>query len=38
LSRNKTNLADELIMTTYIGLRDDKIVSLTVIHKKPSRY
>ena len=35
---DKTNLPDELIMTTYFGLRDDKIVSLTVIHNQPSPY
>ena len=33
-----TNLPGELILTTYIGLRDNKIVSLTVIHNQPSPY
>jgi len=35
---DKTNLPDELIMTTYFGLRDDHIVSLAVIHNQPSPY
>ena len=33
-----TNLPDELIMTTYIGERDGKIVSLVIIHNQPSPY
>ena len=33
-----TNLPDELVMTTYFSLRNDKIVSLTVIHNQPSPY
>ena len=35
---DKTNLPDELIMSTYLSLRDEKIVSLTVIHNQPSPY
>ena len=35
---DKTNLPDELIMSSYFALRDGKIVSLTVIHDQPSTY
>jgi len=35
---DKTNLPHELIMTTYIGERDGKIVSLVIIHNQPSPY
>jgi ketosteroid isomerase-like protein len=35
---DKTNLPDELIMTSYFSIRDDKIVSLTVIFNQPSPY
>ena len=35
---DKTNLPEELILSTYIGLRDNTIVSLTVIHNQPSPY
>jgi hypothetical protein len=35
---DKTNLPDELIMTSYFAVRDDKIVSLTVIFNQPSPY
>jgi SnoaL-like domain len=35
---DKTNLPDELVMSSYFGLRDDKIVSLTVIFNQPSPY
>jgi ketosteroid isomerase-like protein len=35
---DKTNLPDELIMTSYFSLRRDKIISLTVIHNQPSPY
>ena len=35
---DKTNLPDELILSSYFSLRDDKIVSLTVIHNQPSPY
>jgi SnoaL-like domain len=37
-SYDKTNLPDELIMSSYFSIRDDKIVSLTVIHNQPSPY
>ena len=35
---DKTNLPDELIMTSYFSLRDGKIVSLAVIRTQPSPY
>jgi hypothetical protein len=35
---DKTNLPDELIMSSYFSLRDGKIVSLTVIRNQPSPY
>jgi hypothetical protein len=35
---DKTNLPDELVMTSYFGLRDGKITSLTVIFNQPSPY
>ncbi|MEU3982422.1 nuclear transport factor 2 family protein [Streptomyces sp. NPDC026672] len=35
---DKTNLPDELIMSTYLSIRDGKIVSLTVIFNQPSEY
>lgn len=35
---DKTNLPDELIMTSYFGIRDSKITSLTVIFNQPSPY
>jgi ketosteroid isomerase-like protein len=35
---DKTKLPDELIMSSYFGLRGDKIISLTVIHNQPSPY
>jgi limonene-1,2-epoxide hydrolase len=35
---DKTNLPDELIMTSYFSVRDDKIVSLAVIFNQPSPY
>jgi SnoaL-like domain len=35
---DKTNLPDELIMTSYFALRDGKITSLTVIFNQPSPY
>jgi limonene-1,2-epoxide hydrolase len=35
---DKTNLPDELIMSSYFGVRDNKIVSLTVIFNQPSNY
>ena len=35
---DKTNLPDELIMTSYFGIRDGKITSLAVIRNQPSPY
>jgi hypothetical protein len=35
---DKANLPDELILTSYFSLRDNKIVSLTVIFNQPSPY
>jgi ketosteroid isomerase-like protein len=35
---DKTNLPDELIMTSYFSVRDNKIVSLAVIFNQPSDY
>ena len=35
---DKTNLPDELVMTSYFAVRDDKIVSLTVIFNQLSPY
>jgi hypothetical protein len=35
---DKTNLPDELFMTSYFAIRNDKIVSLTVIFNQPSPY
>jgi hypothetical protein len=35
---DKTNLPDELVMTSYFAVRDDKIASLTVIFNQPSPY
>jgi hypothetical protein len=35
---DKTNLPDELVMSSYFSIRDDKIVSLTIIHNRPSPY
>jgi hypothetical protein len=35
---DKTNLPDVLIMSTYFSLRDEKIVSMTVIFNQPSDY
>ena len=35
---DKTNLPDELVMTTYFGIRDGKITSMTVIFNQPSPY
>ncbi len=37
-SYDKTNLPDELIMTSYFAVRRDKIVSLAVIFNQPSPY
>jgi hypothetical protein len=35
---DKTDLPDELILTSYFGVCDDKITSLTVIFNQPSPY
>ena len=35
---DKSNLPDELVMTSYFSIRDGKIVSLTVIFNQPSPY
>jgi hypothetical protein len=35
---DKTNLPDELVMASYFSVRDNKIVSLTVIFNQPSPY
>ena len=35
---DKTNLPDELVMTNYFSVRDDKIVSLAVIFNQPSPF
>jgi len=35
---DKTNLPDELVMSSYFSIRDGKIVSLAVIFNQPSPY
>jgi ketosteroid isomerase-like protein len=35
---DKTNLPDELVMTSYFSIRGDKIVSLAIIFNQPSPY
>ena len=35
---DKTNLPDELIMSSYFSVRDNKIVSLAIIFNQPSDY
>jgi hypothetical protein len=35
---DKTNLPDELVMSSYFSIRDDKIVSLAIIFNQPSPY
>jgi limonene-1,2-epoxide hydrolase len=35
---DKTNLPDELVLTSYFGICDAKITSLTVIFNQPSPY
>jgi hypothetical protein len=35
---DKASLPEELIMTSYFGIRDGKIVSLAVINNQPSPY
>lgn len=35
---DKTNLPDELILTNYFQVEDDKIVTLTIVHNGSSPY
>jgi hypothetical protein len=35
---DKTNLPDELVMSSYFSVRDGKIVSLIIIFNQPSPY
>jgi ketosteroid isomerase-like protein len=35
---DKTNLPDELVMTSYFAIRDGKITSLAIIFNQPSPY
>jgi hypothetical protein len=35
---DKTNLPEDLIMSSYFSIRDGKIVSLIVVHNQPSSY
>ena len=35
---DKTNLPDELVLTFYFGICDDKVTSLTIIANQPSPY
>jgi nuclear transport factor 2 (NTF2) superfamily protein len=35
---DKTNLPDELVMTSYFSIRDDKIVGPRIIFNQPSPY
>jgi hypothetical protein len=35
---DKANLPDELVMTSYFGIRQAKIISLAVIFNQPSPY
>jgi len=35
---DKTNLPDELVLSSYFSIRDGKIVSLTIIFNRPSPY
>jgi limonene-1,2-epoxide hydrolase len=35
---DKSNLPDEFVMTSYFGIRDNKITSLAVIFNQPSPY
>jgi hypothetical protein len=37
-SYDKTNLPEELVLTSYFGICDEKITSLTVIFNEPSPY
>jgi hypothetical protein len=35
---DKTGLPDELVMTSYFGVRDGRIVSLAIVFNRPSPY
>ena len=35
---DRTNLPDEVVLTNYFSVRDDKIVSLIIIFNQPSPY
>jgi hypothetical protein len=35
---DKTNLPDELVLTSYFGICDNKITNLTIIFNQPSPY
>ncbi len=35
---DKTNLPDELILSSYFSISDEKILSLTIIFNEPSPY
>jgi ketosteroid isomerase-like protein len=35
---DKTNLPDELVMTSYFGIREGRITSLAIIFNQPSPY
>jgi hypothetical protein len=35
---DKANLPDELVMTSYFGIREGRIVSLAIIFNQPSPY
>jgi len=35
---DKTNLPEDFVMTSYFGIREGRIVSLTVIFNQPSPY
>jgi hypothetical protein len=35
---DKTNLPEELVMSSYFSIRDGRIISLTVISNQPSPY
>ncbi len=35
---DKTNLPEELVMSSYFGIRGDRIVSLAIIFNQPSPY
>ncbi|MCU1684585.1 MAG: hypothetical protein JWQ81_5324 [Amycolatopsis sp.] len=35
---DKTNLPDELVMSNYFSVRDNRIISLVVIFNRPSEY